>query len=83
MIVSLTKDAYKILVNKEPRNLFDSQTMLQFDIEPEVILTKMKGYKINKEDKEVRVIKPLLTNNRVTDISVLFAVTDTLVFNRG
>ena len=83
--ISVTEDAYKIIVKPDVGDLFKSGGLFQLTINEDELSKKMKNYKINDEDKKIRIIKPLFgENKRVIDISVLIGVVDgKLNWDRG
>lgn len=85
MIICLSEDAYKQIVSPATGDLFKDKSHRQVPgLTTEDLINKMKGYKINRDDKKVRIIKPILDNGIVVDISVVLEITnDTVVWDRG
>jgi len=79
--ISVTEDAYKIIVKPEVGELFKEYGYKAIEIEESVLISKLKNYKINDEDKKIRIISAVLDNGRVVDISVLKQVTDKLIWD--
>ena len=70
--ICVTEDAYKIIVSPETKSLFSEKNMIQIFISDEELAKKVKSYKVNNEDKKIRIIKPILDeNNIVRDISMV------------
>lgn len=85
MTISMNEEAYKIFnPGRNTKEVFDSYSFTQLTIPEGLFYARFKGYKIDREDKKVRVIKPILSNGIVTDISVLISVEDNrIVWDRG
>lgn len=83
--ISVTEDAYKIAVKPDVSDLFKEVGYFQIMFDEDTLIKKLKNYKINVEDKTIRIVKPLFDENkRVIDASVLVSVTDgKLNWDRG
>ncbi len=83
--ICVTEDAYKLLVSPETKGKFEEKTMIQLNMSDEAIISKLKNYTIDNEEKKIRIIKPIFEENgqKVIDISVLISVKDNqIVWNR-
>lgn len=80
-IICLSEDAYKKIVNPATGDLFSSRGFYQVPkMTDEKIIKAMAGYKIDREDKKVRMISPILNERGVVvDIAVAIEVTNTEV----
>ena len=84
LTISLSEDAYKKVINPASGDIFKDKGFHQVQIPEAVLYAKMKEYEIDNEDKKIRVIKPILENGRVVDISVLIkAQKHSLTWDRG
>ena len=83
--ICVTEDAYKLLVSPETKGKFEENTMIQLNMSDEAIISKLKNYTIDNEEKKIRIIKPIFEENgqKVVDVSVLISVKDNqIVWNR-
>lgn len=83
--ICVTEDAYKLLVSPETKGKFEENTMIQLNVSDEAIISKLKNYTIDNEEKKIRIIKPIFEENgqKVIDVSVLISVKDNqIVWNR-
>jgi hypothetical protein len=83
--ICVTEDAYKLLVSPETKGKFEEKTMIQLNMSDEAIISKLKNYTIDNEEKKIRIIKPIFEENgqKVIDVSVLISVKDNqIVWNR-
>ena len=83
--ICVTEDAYKLLVSPETKGKFEEKTMIQLNMSDEAIISKLKNYTINNEEKKIRIIKPIFEENgqKVIDVSVLISVKDNqITWNR-
>ncbi len=83
--ICVTEDAYKLLVSPETKGKFEENTMIQLNMSDEAIISKLKNYTIDNEEKKIRIIKPIFEENgqKVIDVSVLISVKDNqIVWNR-
>ena len=83
--ICVTEDAYKLLVSPETKGKFEENTMIQLNISDEAIISKLKNYTIDNEEKKIRIIKPIFEENgqKVIDVSVLISVKDNqITWNR-
>ncbi len=83
--ICVTEDAYKLLVSLETKGKFEEKTMIQLNMSDEAIISKLKNYTIDNEEKKIRIIKPIFEENgqKVIDVSVLISVKDNqIVWNR-
>lgn len=83
--ISVTEDAYKLLVSTETKDKFANNAMVKVHMKDEDIVKKLKNYQMNDEDKKIRIIKPIFEQdgNKVIDISVLIEVKDNVaIWNR-
>lgn len=83
--ICVTEDAYKLLVSPETKGKFEEKTMIQLNMSDEAIISKLKNYTIDNEEKKIRIIKPIFEENgqKVVDISVLISVKDDqIIWNR-
>ena len=58
---------------------------LKVNMSDEAIISKLKNYTIDNEEKKIRIIKPIFEENgqKVVDVSVLISVKDNqIVWNR-
>lgn len=77
MILCVTEDAYKKIVSPATGDFFNNRSFYQVPkLTEEKIVATMAGYKIDREDKKIRVITPILKDNRVFDIAVMIEVTN-------
>ena len=76
--ICVTEDAYKLLVSPETKGKFEEKTMIQLNMSDEAIISKLKNYTIDNEEKKIRIIKPIFEENgqKVIDVSVLISVKD-------
>ena len=83
-IICLSEDAYKKVVSPATGDLFVSRGFYQVPkLTEEKIIATMAGYKIDREDKKVRAISPILKDNRVVDVAVMIEVTkDRVIWDR-
>ena len=71
MIICVSEDAYKKIVSPATGDLFSTRGFYQVPkLTEDKIIATMAGYKIDREDKKVRVISPILKDNRVFDVAV-------------
>lgn len=84
MIICLSEDAYKQVISPEVGLNFKDKFMCQVPgLTEETLIKKMKGYKINRDDKKVRIIQPILDENRIVrNIAVCTEINDSVVWNR-
>lgn len=83
--ICVTEDAYKLLVSPETKGKFEEKTMIQLNMSDEALISKLKNYTIDNEEKKIRIIKPIFEENgqKVIDVSVLISVKDNqIVWNR-
>ncbi len=83
--ICVTEDAYKLLVSPETKGKFEENTMIQLNMSDEAIISKLKNYTIDNEEKKIRIIKPIFEENgqKVIDVSVLISVKDNqITWNR-
>mgnify|MGYP000090026011 FL=1 len=83
--ICVTEDAYKLLVSPETKGKFEEKTMIQLNMSDEAIISKLKNYTIDNEEKKIRIIKPIFEENgqKVIDVSVLISVKDNqIIWNR-
>ncbi len=83
--ICVTEDAYKLLVSPETKGKFEEKTMIQLNMSDEAIISKLKNYTIDNEEKKIRIIKPIFEENgqKVIDVSVLISVKDNqITWNR-
>ncbi len=83
--ICVTEDAYKLLVSPETKGKFEEKAMIQLNMSDEAIISKLKNYTIDNEEKKIRIIKPIFEENgqKVVDISVLISVKDDqIIWNR-
>lgn len=83
--ICVTEDAYKLLVSTETKGKFEEKAMIQLNMSDEAIISKLKNYTIDNEEKKIRIIKPIFEENgqKVVDVSVLISVKDNqIVWNR-
>ena len=83
--ICVTEDAYKLLVSPETKGKFEENTMIQLNMSDEAIISKLKNYTIDNEEKKIRIIKPIFEENgqKVIDVSVLISVKDNqIIWNR-
>ena len=83
--ICVTEDAYKLLVSPETKGKFEENTMIQLNMSDEAIISKLKNYTIDNEEKKIRIIKPIFEENgqKVVNISVLISVKENqIVWNR-
>ena len=82
MIVCLTTDAYKMVVNSHTA---DFKTIYeQVAIDEVVLAKKLKNYKINREDSKIRIFKPKYREGRFYDLSVCLSESNgVLEWDRG
>ena len=79
--VCVTEDAYKLLVSTESKDKFVDKTMVKVYLTDEDISKKMKSYKMDVEEKKIRIIKPIFEKdgNKIIDISVLTNIENNIV----
>lgn len=84
MIICVSEDAYKKIVSPATGDLFSTRGFYQVPkLTEDKIIATMAGYKIDREDKKVRVISPILKDNRVFDVAVMIEVTnDKVIWDR-
>ena len=82
MIVCLSTDAYKMVVNSHTA---DFKTIYeQVDIDEAVLAKKLKNYKMNTEDGKIRIFKPKYREGRFYDVSVCLSENNgVLEWDRG
>lgn len=83
--ICVTEDAYKLLVSPETKGKFEENAMIQLNMSDEAIISKLKNYTIDNEEKKIRIIKPIFEENgqKVIDVSVLISVKDNqIIWNR-
>ena len=85
MIMCFTEDAYKQAISTHTPLEFKDRGFFQVDIDESVLVKKMAGYKVNADDKKIRIIRPILDENRIVrDISMVTSITkDGVVWDRG
>lgn len=80
--ISVTEAAYKQLVSTETKDKFVNKSMVQLHLSDEQLVSKLKSYKMNVEDKEFRILKPVFNKdkegyeNQVTGAFVLLEIKD-------
>jgi len=85
MVICLSEDAYKAVIDSTVGDIFKNKFLCQIpNLTEEVLVKKMKGYKINRDDKKVRIVQSLLDENGIVrDLAVCTEITDTVVWDRG
>lgn len=79
--VCVTEDAYKLLVSTESKDKFVDKTMVKVYLTDEDISKKIKSYKMDVEEKKIRIIKPIFEKdgNKIIDISVLTNIENNII----
>lgn len=84
MIICVSEDAYKKIVSPATGDLFSTRGFYQVPkLTEDKIIATMAGYKIDREDKKVRVISPIFDGNKIVNIAVMIEVTnDKVIWDR-